>query len=135
MTKSASSLLAHNFDVIKKLSITIAAEVLSACSCPEAMRDRCYKRCVTDCASVTHRHQLSSKAVAMGPRFHSYKRNKLVRSKVKTHAQRMHYEAVIQVAQIQDEDLLYLNFSNAAMGAHSAAWSPWNCACALQACS
>lgn len=52
----------------------------------------------------------------MGKRFHSYKKNKLVSSKVKTHAQRMHYEAIIQVAQIQDEDLLYLNFSNAAMG-------------------
>ena len=28
----------------------------------------------------------------------------------------MQYEAIIQVAQIQDEDLLYLNFSNAAIG-------------------
>ncbi len=52
----------------------------------------------------------------MGKRFHSYKKNKLVRSKVKTHKQRLHYEAIIQVAQIQDEDLLYLNFSNAVMG-------------------
>lgn len=52
----------------------------------------------------------------MGKRFHSYKKNKLVRSKVKTHKQRLHYEAVIQVAQIQDEDLLYLNFTNSAMG-------------------
>lgn len=52
----------------------------------------------------------------MGKRFHSYKRNKLVRSKLKTHKQRMQYEAIIQVAQIQDEDLLYLNFSNAAIG-------------------
>ena len=52
----------------------------------------------------------------MGKRFHSYKKNKLVRSKVKTHKQRLHYEAIIQVAQIQDEDLLYLNFTNAAMG-------------------
>jgi len=52
----------------------------------------------------------------MGKRFHSYKKNKLVRSKVKTHKQRLHYEAIIQVAQIQDEDLLYLNFTNAAAG-------------------
>ena len=52
----------------------------------------------------------------MGSRFHSYKNNKLVRSKVNTHKQRLHYEAVIQVAQIQDADLLYLNFSNVAMG-------------------
>lgn len=52
----------------------------------------------------------------MGKRFHSYKRNQLVRSKVKTHKQRMQYEAIVQVAQIQDEDLLYLNFSNAAIG-------------------
>ena len=52
----------------------------------------------------------------MGKRFHSYKRNKLVRSKVKTHKQRMQYEAIIQVAQIQDGDLLYLNFNNAAIG-------------------
>ena len=38
----------------------------------------------------------------------------------------MHYEAIIQVAQIQDEDLLYLNFSNAAvgMGASQAHHSP-----------
>lgn len=52
----------------------------------------------------------------MGKRFHAYKRNKLVRSKVKTHEQRMQYEAIIQVAQIQDEDLLYLNFNNTAIG-------------------
>lgn len=52
----------------------------------------------------------------MEKRFHSYKRNQLVRSKVKTHKQRMQYEAIVQVAQIQDEDLLYLNFSNAAIG-------------------
>ncbi|DBA78708.1 TPA: hypothetical protein ACH3X1_008620 [Trebouxia sp. C0004] len=61
-------------------------------------------------------HHGASWKLAMGKRFHSYKKNKLVRSKVKTHKQRLHYEAIIQVAQIQDEDLLYLNFTNAAMG-------------------
>lgn len=61
---------------------------------------------------------MGSWKLAMGKRFHSYKKNKLVRSKVKTHKQRLHYEAIIQVAQIQDEDLLYLNFTNSAMGAH-----------------
>ncbi|KAL3150176.1 hypothetical protein ABBQ32_000037 [Trebouxia sp. C0010 RCD-2024] len=63
-----------------------------------------------------HGHKLGSTRVAMGKRFHAYKRNKLVRSKVKTHEQRMQYEAIIQVAQIQDEDLLYLNFNNSAIG-------------------
>ncbi|KAL3138208.1 hypothetical protein ABBQ38_005429 [Trebouxia sp. C0009 RCD-2024] len=63
-----------------------------------------------------HGHKLGSIRVAMGKRFHAYKRNKLVRSKVKTHEQRMQYEAIIQVAQIQDEDLLYLNFNNSAAG-------------------
>lgn len=55
--------------------------------------------------------------LSTGQRFHAYKRNKLVRSKVRTHKQRLHYEAIIQVAEIRDQDLLYLSFNNAAMGA------------------
>lgn len=54
--------------------------------------------------------------LAVGSRFHSYKRNKLVRSKIKSHKQRLHYEAIIQVAEIKDEDLLYLNFNNSVIG-------------------
>lgn len=73
-------------------------------------------RCTSLKGVVVLRHQLGSIKTAMGERFHSYKRNQLVRSKVKTHKQRMQYEAIVQVAQIQDEDLLYLNFSNAAIG-------------------
>lgn len=68
---------------------------------------------VLECAC---RQKLASVKLAMGTRFHSYKRNKLVRAKIKSHKQRMHYEAVIQVAEIKDADLLYLNFNNEAMG-------------------
>lgn len=62
------------------------------------------------------RQKVASIKLAAGSRFHSYKKNKLVRSKIKTHKQRLHYEAVIQVAEIKDEDLLYLNFNNSVMG-------------------
>ena len=91
--------------------------VCTFCVCAPTQQPYLTMLCTSLKGVVLLRHQLGSTQTAMGKRFHSYKKNQLVRSKVKIHKQRMQYEAIVQVAQIQDEDLLYLNFSNAAIGA------------------
>ena len=45
-----------------------------------------------------------------------YKANKLMSSKITTLEQHLDYEAIIQIAEIDDQDLLYLNFENQALG-------------------
>lgn len=47
-----------------------------------------------------------------------YKANKLMASKITTLEQHLDYEAIIQIAEIDDQDLLYLNFENQALGRH-----------------
>ena len=46
----------------------------------------------------------------------AYKANKLMASKIMTLEQHLDYEAIIQIAEIEDQDLLYLNFDNQALG-------------------
>ena len=46
----------------------------------------------------------------------AYKANKLMASKIVTLEQHLDYEAIIQIAEIDDQDLLYLNFDNQALG-------------------
>ena len=45
-----------------------------------------------------------------------YRANKLMASKILTLEQHLDYEAIIQIAEIEDQDLLYLNFDNQALG-------------------
>lgn len=45
-----------------------------------------------------------------------YRDNKLMASKITTLEQHLDYEAIIQIAEIDDQDLLYLNFDNQALG-------------------
>ena len=45
-----------------------------------------------------------------------YKANELLASKIQTLQQQLDYEAIIQIAEIDDKDLLYLNFDNQALG-------------------
>jgi len=49
----------------------------------------------------------------------AYKANKLMSSKIQSLEQHLDYEAIIQIAEIDDQDLLYLNFDNQALGEHS----------------
>ncbi|KAL0022813.1 hypothetical protein WJX79_000883 [Trebouxia sp. C0005] len=46
----------------------------------------------------------------------AYKANKLMSSKIQSLEQHLDYEAIIQIAEIDDQDLLYLNFDNQALG-------------------
>ena len=46
----------------------------------------------------------------------AYKANKLMSGKIRTLEQHLDYEAIIQIAEIDDQDLLYLNFDNQALG-------------------
>ena len=46
----------------------------------------------------------------------AYKANKLMASKIMTLEQHKDYEAIIQNAQIEDQDLLDLNIDNPALG-------------------
>ena len=46
----------------------------------------------------------------------AYKANKLMADKLTTLEQHLDYEAIIQIAEIDDQDLLYLNFDNQALG-------------------
>jgi len=48
----------------------------------------------------------------------AYKANKLMSSKIQSLEQHLDYEAIIQIAEIDDQDLLYLNFDNQALGQH-----------------
>ena len=48
----------------------------------------------------------------------AYKANKLMSSKIRSLEQHLDYEAIIQIAEIDDQDLLYLNFDNQALGEH-----------------
>lgn len=52
----------------------------------------------------------------------AYKANKLMADKITTLEQHLDYEAIIQIAEIDDQDLLYLNFDNQALG-ESACWT------------
>ena len=45
-----------------------------------------------------------------------YKANKLMASNIKTLEQHLDYEAIVQIAEIDDQDLLYLNFDNQVLG-------------------
>lgn len=45
-----------------------------------------------------------------------YKANQLMATKITTLEQHLDYEAIIQIAEIDDQDLLYLNFDNQALG-------------------
>ena len=53
----------------------------------------------------------------------AYKANKLMADKITTLEQHLDYEAIIQIAEIDDQDLLYLNFDNQALG-ESICWTP-----------
>ena len=45
-----------------------------------------------------------------------YRANQLMASKITTLEQHLDYEAIVQIAEIDDQDLLYLNFDNQALG-------------------
>ncbi len=45
-----------------------------------------------------------------------YRANKLMASKITSLEQHLDYEAIIQTAEIADEDLLYINFENQTLG-------------------
>ncbi|KAA6427714.1 MAG: sn1-specific diacylglycerol lipase alpha, partial [Trebouxia sp. A1-2] len=62
----------------------------------------------------------------------AYKANKLMSSKIQSLEQHLDYEAIIQIAEIDDQDLLYLNFDNQALGEHGSALSVGNQALRLQ---
>ena len=46
----------------------------------------------------------------------AYKANGLLADQLVTVDQRLDYEAIIQIAEIDDQDVLYLNFDNVALG-------------------
>ena len=48
----------------------------------------------------------------------AYKANDLLADQLVTVNQRLDYEAIIQIAEIDDQDVLYLNFDNVALGGY-----------------
>lgn len=46
----------------------------------------------------------------------AYKANDLLADQLVTVDQRLDYEAIVQIAEIDDQDVLYLNFDNVALG-------------------
>ena len=72
------------------------------------------------CAAATFNRACSKKANARKLQSvrgkDAYKANDLLADQLVTVDQRLDYEAIIQIAEIDDQDVLYLNFDNFALG-------------------